>query len=112
MEHEVTARCLPVAAEVTGGGRLDAVMGLLSVANQRWFGPEERHRPFLASVAAHREALIALDGRYTVGLTSGAGLAAVPTNIPYSLARLGVAVDRLPDARITTQLLDLVELAV
>jgi hypothetical protein len=91
------------------GGMLESfwgVVGLIAVSNQAWLAPPERHRPFLAAVSRHRDGLIALDGRYTIGLTTGTALGELPTNISYALANLGVDASRLR-ARSTRDLLDL-----
>jgi hypothetical protein len=75
------------------------VLALLGQDTQPWLLNPASHRPFLRAVREHHRAIIALDGRYTLGQPVGAALWDLPTNLRYVLAHQGVAVQELLSRR-------------
>ena len=70
------------------------VLALLGQDTQAWLAAADRHEPFLRATLEHASAIAALDGRFTVGQTTGSALWDLPNNLRFVLARSGV--DREP----------------
>jgi hypothetical protein len=84
-----------------------ATLGLVSFANQGWLYPSHRHRPFLEAVIRDYSDFASLDGRYSIGSTTGASLWDVPNNIKYVLANLAVETDSLRKSRNADEVVEL-----
>jgi hypothetical protein len=70
------------------------ILGLLSSDNQTWLIPRERHQPFLKATLAVWDELDAIGPRYYV-VGQGQRLWALPNNLHYVLANMGVPNDML-----------------
>ncbi|HVV53527.1 MAG TPA: hypothetical protein VHO06_27975 [Polyangia bacterium] len=67
-----------------------SVLSLVAHANNYWFYPEARHRPFWERVLTLWDALDAVGPRYTFGGSSTKALWSVPNNVHYVAIHLGV----------------------
>lgn len=85
-EDDVVAASLSTAA---------GVLGLLSPCNQMLVYPTGRHRAIVDAAIEFWPQFEALGVRYTLGLPEGRRLGALPTNLNYLLAHLGVPADLL-----------------
>jgi hypothetical protein len=70
------------------------ILGLLSSDNQTWLIRKERHQPFLKATLAFWDELDAVGPRYYV-VGQGQRLWALPNNLHYVLANIGVPNDML-----------------
>lgn len=93
-------RVEPPPARITDGLFEDSlktpwgVLGLLSSDNAPWVWPSERHQPFLKAALAFWDELDAVGPRYYASL-QGRRLWAIPNNLHYVLANMGVPNDVL-----------------
>jgi hypothetical protein len=73
------------------------VLALLGQDTQAWVMPEDRHEPFLRAALGHAPQIGTLDGRFTIGQTTGSALWDLPNNLRFVLARRGVDREKLID---------------
>lgn len=73
------------------------ILSLISLKNQFWLIPVERHVRFLEATLGYWEMLSMEGPRYTNGLTTGDTLWSLASNVKYVLANLGVPQDVLRD---------------
>ena len=73
------------------------LLALLGQDTQAWVIPGERHEPFLRAMLDHADAITGLDGRFTVGQTTGSALWGLPNNLRFVLARQGIESEKLLD---------------
>lgn len=70
-------------------------IGLIAQANQIWLYPQARHRPLLDAALRHWDEIDGRGAWYSNGARQGDVLWALPSNVKYVLANLGVPTDVL-----------------
>ncbi len=78
---EVFAECLLT---------LDGLLGLLAPANLDWVYPEQRRQLVLNAVIQQWDVLDGVGERYSIGMATGSRLWAIPMNLKFILANMGV----------------------